>query len=272
MSPRHSRFRSPHGGQSASGAVPLVAWRTAAGFSRPCPRSGLLSFRTVPKRLNQWVGYAQYPPYVRPHSEGHRLERSGWLRTAVLGADDGPVSTEALLVGVVASGASRNAILTAGVGAVSAGAMAMGIGEYVSVSAQADTETADRRREEAELAADPESELSELTSNCERRGLPLELASEVAAALQEADPLGAYLRDGIRRLRQIRVVPQLGWDPPSRLNSRREPCCAPGRCCGQGTRVGWLPDGSTRRCASSPPYGTDPRARHARTCTIKVSA
>lgn len=86
-------------------------------------------------------------------------------------------------------------ILTAGVGAVSAGAMAMAIGEYVSVCAQADTGTADRRREEAELTADPESDLSELTSICERRGLPPELASEVAAALQEADPLGRHLRD-----------------------------------------------------------------------------
>ena len=130
-----------------------------------------------------------------PHFERHRSGRSGWLRAAVLGADDGLVSTAALLVGVAASGATRNAILTAGVAALSAGAMAMAIGEYVSVSAQADTETADRRREEAELAADPESELSELTAIYERRGLPSELAAEVAAALQQADPLAAHLRD-----------------------------------------------------------------------------
>ena len=130
-----------------------------------------------------------------PHFERHRSGRSGWLRAAVLGADDGLVSTAALLVGVAASGASRNAILTAGVAALSAGAMAMAIGEYVSVSAQADTETADRRREEAELAADPEWELSELTAIYERRGLPPELASEVAAVLQKADPLAAHLRD-----------------------------------------------------------------------------
>jgi len=113
----------------------------------------------------------------------------------VLGADDGLVSTAALLVGVAASGASRSAILTAGVAALTAGAMAMAIGEYVSVSAQADTEAADRRREETELATDPESELRELTAIYERRGLPPGLASEVAAVLQEQDPLAAHLRD-----------------------------------------------------------------------------
>jgi len=113
----------------------------------------------------------------------------------VLGADDGLVSTAALLVGVAASGASKNAILTAGIAALSAGAMAMAIGEYVSVSAQADTESADRRREEGELAAHPHAELRELTLIYEKRGLPPELAAEVAVALQDKDPLGAHLRD-----------------------------------------------------------------------------
>ena len=130
-----------------------------------------------------------------PHFEQHRSGRTGWLRAAVLGADDGLVSTAALLVGVAASGASRNEILTAGVAALSAGAMAMAIGEYVSVSAQSDTETADRRREATELAADPQSELLELIAIYERRGLPPELASEVAAVLQEKDPLASHLRD-----------------------------------------------------------------------------
>lgn len=129
------------------------------------------------------------------HIERHRSERSGWLRAAVLGADDGLVSTAALLVGLVASGASRNAILTAGVAALTAGAMAMAIGEYVSVSAQADTEKADRRREELELAANPEVELEELTAIYRERGLPADLAVEVATALQANDPLGAHLRD-----------------------------------------------------------------------------
>ena len=130
-----------------------------------------------------------------PHIERHRLERSGWLRAVVLGADDGLVSTAALLVGLVASGSSRNAILTAGIAALTAGAMAMAIGEYVSVSAQADTENADRRREELELAANPEVELEELTTIYRDRGLPSDLAAEVAAALQAHDPLVAHLRD-----------------------------------------------------------------------------
>lgn len=129
------------------------------------------------------------------HFERHRSGRSGWLRAAVLGADDGIVSTAALLVGVAASGASRSAILTAGVASLSAGAMSMAIGEYVSVSAQADTEKADRRREEEELALDPEAELHELTSIYQERGLPFELAAEVAAALHAKDPLTAHLRD-----------------------------------------------------------------------------
>ena len=107
----------------------------------------------------------------------------------------GLVSTAALLVGVAASGSSRNAILTAGVAALSAGAMAMAIGEYVSVSAQADTEAADRRREELELATDPDSELAELTGIYERRGLNPELAAQVAVALHAQDPLAAHLRD-----------------------------------------------------------------------------
>jgi VIT1/CCC1 family predicted Fe2+/Mn2+ transporter len=127
--------------------------------------------------------------------ERHRSQRAGWLRAAVLGADDGLVSTAALLIGVAASGAARTSILTAGVAALTAGAMAMAIGEWVSVSAQADTERADRLREGSELAEDPELELRELTSIYRRRGLPPELAGEVAAALHAHDPLGAHLRD-----------------------------------------------------------------------------
>ena len=132
---------------------------------------------------------------MRSHFELHRSKRSGWLRAAVLGADDGLVSTAALLVGVAASGASKNAILTAGIAALSAGAMAMAIGEYVSVSAQADTETADRSREVQELANNPKAELQELISIYRDRGLSPELATEVGTALQEHDSLTAHLRD-----------------------------------------------------------------------------
>jgi VIT1/CCC1 family predicted Fe2+/Mn2+ transporter len=113
----------------------------------------------------------------------------------VLGADDGLVSTAALLIGVAASGANRSSILTAGVAALTAGAMAMAIGEWVSVSAQADTEQADRLRESSELHDHPEAELRELTSIYVRRGLGPELAARVAAELQATDPLGAHLRD-----------------------------------------------------------------------------
>ncbi len=127
--------------------------------------------------------------------ERHRSERSGWLRAAVLGADDGLVSTAALLIGVAASGAARGAILTAGLAALTAGAMAMAIGEYVSVSAQADTEHADRALEIQELAQDPETELRELIAIYRGRGLTAELATEVATALHALDPLAAHLRD-----------------------------------------------------------------------------
>ncbi len=148
-----------------------------------------------------------YSAHMATHVEAHRTGRSGWLRAAVLGADDGLVSTAALLVGVAASGAHRSALLTAGVAALSAGAMAMAIGEYVSVSAQADTERADRRREASELAADPEAEVHELTEIYQRRGLPLELAAQVAAALHEKDPLEAHLRDELGHTQESAARP-----------------------------------------------------------------
>jgi VIT1/CCC1 family predicted Fe2+/Mn2+ transporter len=129
------------------------------------------------------------------HFERHRAGRAGWLRAAVLGADDGLVSIAALLVGVAASGASRNTILTSGFAALSAGAMAMALGEYVSVSAQADVEKADRLREQRELATAPQAELRELTAIYQERGLPPALATEVAAALHAHDPLTTHLRD-----------------------------------------------------------------------------
>ncbi|HEY5109166.1 MAG TPA: VIT family protein [Acidimicrobiales bacterium] len=129
------------------------------------------------------------------HPERHRSSRAAWLRAAVLGADDGLVSTAALLVGVAASGAARNAILVAGIAALTAGAMAMATGEYVSVSAQSDTESADRRREERELATDPDAELAELIAIYQARGLPQALATEVATTLHASDPLAAHLLD-----------------------------------------------------------------------------
>ncbi len=141
------------------------------------------------------------------HAEGHRTGRSGWLRAAVLGADDGLVSTAALVVGLVASGASRTAIATAAVAALFAGALAMSIGEYVSVSTQADTERADRRRESRELERDPEQELLELQWIYEQRGLSPELAATVAGALHDNGALEAHLRDELGHAEVTRVRP-----------------------------------------------------------------
>jgi len=129
------------------------------------------------------------------HRESHRVGRAGWLRAAVLGANDGLVSTASLMVGVAAAGASSGAVVTAGLAGVSAGAMAMAAGEYVSVSAQVDVERADRAKERRELAEQPEAELAELASIYVGRGLPKELAAEVARAMHDRDPLEAHLRD-----------------------------------------------------------------------------
>ena len=129
------------------------------------------------------------------HLERHRLERIGWLRAAVLGANDGLVSTASLVLGVAAAGASPKSILVAGIAGLVAGAMSMAAGEYVSVSSQADTERADLARERQELATAPQSEHKELTAIYLRRGLDAELASEVATQLMAHDALGAHMRD-----------------------------------------------------------------------------
>jgi VIT1/CCC1 family predicted Fe2+/Mn2+ transporter len=129
------------------------------------------------------------------HVERHRTAHIGWLRAAVLGANDGLISTSSLVVGVAASGATRGAVLVAGVAGLVAGAMSMAAGEYVSVSSQADTERADLDRERRELSEDPELEHAELTSIYVERGLTPELASEVATQLAARDALGAHARD-----------------------------------------------------------------------------
>ena len=130
-----------------------------------------------------------------PHFEKHRIRRIGWLRAAVLGANDGIVSTASLVLGVAAAGASSKSIVIAGVAGLVAGAMAMAAGEYVSVSSQADTEHADLDRERKELAADPKQEHREMTAIYVGRGLDAELASNVATQLMEHDALGAHGRD-----------------------------------------------------------------------------
>jgi VIT1/CCC1 family predicted Fe2+/Mn2+ transporter len=125
----------------------------------------------------------------------HRSQRSNWLRAAVLGANDGILSTASLVLGVAASGAATAAIVTAGVAGLVAGALSMAAGEYVSVSSQRDAERADMRLEERELRRDPEGELHELATIYERRGLPPALASQVASTLSARDALGAHARD-----------------------------------------------------------------------------
>lgn len=129
------------------------------------------------------------------HIEGHRTHRIGWLRAAVLGANDGIVSTASLVLGVAAAGAGSKSILIAGVAGLVAGAMSMAAGEYVSVSSQADTEHADLGREREELATDPEREHAELTDIYIKRGLDTDLASRVATQLTAHDALGAHARD-----------------------------------------------------------------------------
>ncbi|MEZ5322632.1 MAG: VIT family protein [Microthrixaceae bacterium] len=127
--------------------------------------------------------------------EMHRLHRTGWLRAAVLGANDGIVSTASLMIGVSATGAGSGAVLTAGVAGLAAGAFSMAAGEYVSVSSQRDTEIADTEIERESIRRNPEGELDELTEIYVGRGLSRPLAERVAAELHRHDPLEAHLRD-----------------------------------------------------------------------------
>jgi vacuolar iron transporter family protein len=129
------------------------------------------------------------------HPERHRTDRIGWLRAAVLGANDGIVSTASLVVGVAAAGASQHNILVTGVAGLVAGAMSMAAGEYVSVHSQSDTEQADLSRERVELQTDPAAEQRELAAIYLARGLEPDLAQRVAAQLMAHDALGAHARD-----------------------------------------------------------------------------
>lgn len=143
----------------------------------------------------------------RMHREYHRTSSIGWLRAAVLGANDGAISTAGLVVGVAASGASHGAILTAGVAGLVAGAMSMAAGEYVSVKSQADTEQADLDKEKSELATQPDMELEELTSIYQARGLDRALARQVAEQLMSHDALGAHARDELGITEMLRARP-----------------------------------------------------------------
>ncbi len=141
------------------------------------------------------------------HREAHRGGRAGWLRAAVLGADDGIVSTASLMIGVAATSASRTSVLVAGVAGLVAGAMSMAAGEFVSVSSQRDAEEADVSREKKELHADPHGELQELAQIYRKRGLDADLAAKVAEQLSAHDPLGAHLRDELGLVDETRARP-----------------------------------------------------------------
>ncbi|MBF9050148.1 VIT family protein [Roseobacter sp. HKCCD9010] len=138
-----------------------------------------------------------HAPEYSAHKEPHLSGRSGWLRAAVMGANDGILSTASLIVGVAAGGADRVEMILAGVAGMVAGAMSMAAGEYVSVSSQADVERADIAREKAELTRNPDGELRELEAIYEERGLSQALAARVAQELTQADALGTHLRDEI---------------------------------------------------------------------------
>jgi VIT1/CCC1 family predicted Fe2+/Mn2+ transporter len=139
--------------------------------------------------------------------ERHGTSRTGWLRAAVLGANDGIVSTASLVIGVAAAGAGRDAVLTAGVAGLVAGAMSMAAGEYVSVSSQADAEHSDLARERRELEEDPEAEHRELAAIYVGRGLDPRLASEVARQLAAKDALAAHMRDELGISEALRARP-----------------------------------------------------------------
>jgi VIT1/CCC1 family predicted Fe2+/Mn2+ transporter len=144
-----------------------------------------------------------------PITEGHRSLYAGPLRAGVLGANDGLLSTAAILIGIAAADVSRSALITAGVAALVAGALSMAVGEYSSVSSQLDAERADLHREHHELADEPEAELAELTAIYRRRGLDAELALEVARQLTATDALTTHARD------------ELGLDPNALANPRQ---------------------------------------------------
>ena len=148
----------------------------------------------------------------RSRPEVHLSHRSNWLRAGVLGANDGILSTASLVLGVAASGATGAAIVIAGTAGLVAGALSMAAGEFVSVSSQRDSERADLHLEERELRDDPEGELGELARIYEKRGIPPELAQQVAVALTERDALAAHARDelGLEQERRARPL-QASW-------------------------------------------------------------
>jgi VIT1/CCC1 family predicted Fe2+/Mn2+ transporter len=149
----------------------------------------------------------EYPSVMMSHREFHRTEHIGWLRAAVLGANDGLISTSSLVVGVAAAGSSSSAILVTALAGLVAGALSMAAGEYVSVSSQGDTEEADLAREKRELADQPVAEHQELVQIYVARGLESDLAEQVATQLMAHDALGAHVRDELGMFESTRARP-----------------------------------------------------------------
>ena len=143
----------------------------------------------------------------RLHIERHGVERIGWLRAAVLGANDGIVSTASLIVGIAAAAATKDSIMVTAMAGLVAGAMSMAAGEYVSVSSQADSEKADRLREEKELRDQPDAERQELIAIYVARGLDENLAAQVTDAMMAKDPLAAHLRDELGQSAHLEARP-----------------------------------------------------------------
>jgi VIT1/CCC1 family predicted Fe2+/Mn2+ transporter len=154
------------------------------------------------------------------HPERHLADRSGWIRAAVLGSGDAIVSNAALMIGVASSNASKGSILLAGIAGLVAGAMSMGVGEYVSVSSQLDAQRADIEREKRELEEEPHAELAELAAIYRKRGLEKDLAWKVAEALSAHDKLGAHVRDELGIVEAARARPlQAAWVSASSFGS-----------------------------------------------------
>lgn len=166
---------------------------------------------------------------LKHHHEIHRTDRIGWLRAAVLGANDGIVSTASLIVGIAAANMDQAGIVLAGIAGLVGGAMSMGAGEYISVSSQADTEAADLAVERDELDRHPQHELKELAGIYVKRGLDAELAQRVAEQLTAHDALGAHARDELGITHELRARP-CSRPSPRRRRFRsvpRCPCSAP---------------------------------------------
>src|SRR5687768_2259262 len=191
-------FTSSHG---LDGCAVRASAATRAPTSSTVPGSGHNRRMRANLPVAGWRSMSEVapPPHhhhvVHPHAEPHRSDRAGWLRAAVLGANDGVVSTACLIVGVAGAGAGFGAVRTAGIAGLAAGALSMALGEYVSVSSQRDIEQADVQIEARALRDHPAAELRELALIWEARGVQPELALEVARQLTEKDALAAHVRD-----------------------------------------------------------------------------